>query len=213
MVVGALKYPINSEKRKNRIFNLIKHPGEYDIDYDDEDISTLDDYNDDDDDNDDDGLGTYQITVKSNKIVVINKSLQIASLEKQNNCNAITKIDMELKKTDLVQQLDKQVTPQSHNTTTTTTTVPRKMMNKSTKRVHVAPSGVRRHYDLSFKSTFKEKSIAIKTPTQCRRKECTNCSTKSMLSLLKKMNVEVDPPPHPKQKNYSTSTRLMQKAS
>uniref|UniRef100_M1A775 Histone H3.2 n=1 Tax=Solanum tuberosum TaxID=4113 RepID=M1A775_SOLTU len=52
----------------------------------------------------------------------------------------------------------------------------------------------------------KREGGAQQTPTQCRRKECTTSSTKSM-------NVQVAPPPHPKQSNRSSSTRPMQKTS
>ncbi|KAH0782377.1 hypothetical protein KY290_001975 [Solanum tuberosum] len=136
----------------------------------------------------------------------------------------------ELKKTDLVQQLDKQGTPQSHNSTTMSS---RKRMNESTKRVQVAPPRVRLLSDLSFEKnldrdkqshkgfkkmesdhhTETKREGAQKTPTQCRRKECTTGSTKSMLPPLMKMNVQVSPLLHPKQSNCSSRTKPMQKTS
>ncbi|XP_015087095.1 RNA-binding protein 28-like [Solanum pennellii] len=252
ILVGASKYPVEFEKRKNRIFNLIKYPGEHDIDEEDNAIS-IDDNDDDNDDNEEeddvtsvedpekeeeDGLATQQVTAESNKPmvtklrIVISKSVQVA-LEKQNNNNPITESGTELKKTDLVQQLDKQGTPQSHNTTTMES---RKRMKESTKRVQVAPLRVRLLSDLSFQKHLdrgkqlqkqspkgfkktdsdtekKREDGARQTPIQSRRKECTTGSTKSMLPPLMKMNVEVAPPPHPKQRNCSSSTRPMQKIS
>lgn len=59
----------------------------------------------------------------------------------------------------------------------------------------------------------KREDGARQTPIQSRRKECTTGSTKSMLPLLMMMNVEVAPPPHPKKRNCSSSTRPMQKIS
>ncbi|KAG5627392.1 hypothetical protein H5410_012610 [Solanum commersonii] len=183
------------------------------------------------------GLGTQLITAESNKPlvtkirIVIRKSVQVAPAEKQNNCSAITESSTELKKTDLVQQLDKQGTPQSHNSTTMPS---RKRMNESTKRVQVAAPRVRLLSGLSFEKHLdrdkqshegfkkmdsdhhtekKREEGAQKTPTQCRRKECTTGSTKSMLPPLMKMNVQVSPPLHPKQSNCSSSTRPMQKTS
>lgn len=49
ILIGASKYPVEFEKRKNRIFNLIKYPGEHDIDEEDDAISIDDDDDDDDD--------------------------------------------------------------------------------------------------------------------------------------------------------------------
>ncbi|KAK6804115.1 hypothetical protein RDI58_001899 [Solanum bulbocastanum] len=241
--VGAFKYQPQFEKRKARIIKFLMNPSITSTDDDDdeeEEEEVIEDNVGDQDDvtsieepekEEEDGLGTQQITAESNKPlvtkirIVIRKSVQVVPAEKQNNCST------ELKKIDLVQQLDKQGTPQSHNTTTMPS---RKRMNESTKRVQVAPPRVRLLSDLSFEKHLdrdkqchkgfkkmdsdhhtekKREEGAQKTPTQCRRKECTTGSTKSMLPPLMKMNVQVAPPPHPKQSNCSSSTRPMQKTS
>uniref|UniRef100_M1CD87 Uncharacterized protein n=1 Tax=Solanum tuberosum TaxID=4113 RepID=M1CD87_SOLTU len=245
--VGAFKYQPQFEKRKARIIKFLMNPSitSTDDDYDDEEEVIEDNVGDQDDvtsveepeKEEEDGLGTQQITAESNKPlvtkirIVIRKSVQVAAAEKQNNCNAITESSTELKKTDLVQQLDKQGTPHSHNSTTMPS---RKRMKESTKRVQVAPPRVRLLSDLSFDKHLdrdkqshkgfkkmesdyhienKREEGAQKTHTQCRRKECTTGSTKSMLSPLMKMNVQVSPPLHPKQSKCSSSTRPMQKTS
>ncbi|KAK4731733.1 hypothetical protein R3W88_024721 [Solanum pinnatisectum] len=197
ILVGASKYPVEFEKHKNRIFNLIKYPGEHDIDDEDDDIKRRRR-----------GLGTLQITTESNKPletkirIVFNKSVQVVPLKKHNNCNA-----------NLVQKLDKQGTPQSDNTTTMAS---RKRMNDSTKRVQVAPPRVRLLFDLSFEKHLDRGKQLQKQSQRLQedgeRKECTAGLTKSMLPPFMKMNVEVSPP-HPKQSNCSSSTRLMQKTS
>ncbi|WMV10885.1 hypothetical protein MTR67_004270 [Solanum verrucosum] len=245
--VGAFKYQPQFEKRKARIIKFLMNPSITSTDDDDdeeEEEEVIEDNVGDQDDvtsveepeKEEDGLGTQLITAESNKPlvtkirIVIRKSVQVAPAEKQNNCSAITESSTELKKTDLVQQLDKQGTPQSHNSTTMSS---RKRMNESTKRVQVAPPRVRLLSDLSFERNLdrdkqshkgfkkmesdhhtekKREEGAQKTPTQCRRKECTNGSTKSMLPPLMKMNVQVSPL-HPKQSNCSSSTRPMQKTS
>ncbi|KAL3380786.1 hypothetical protein AABB24_001108 [Solanum stoloniferum] len=246
--VGAFKYQPQFEKRKARIIKFLVNPSITSTDDDDDEEEEEEVIEDNVGDQDDvtsieepekeeaDGLGTQQITAESNKPlvtkirIVIRKSVQVAAAEKQNNCNAITETSTELKKADLVQQLDKQGTPQSHNSTTMPS---RKRMNESTKRVQVAPPRVRLLSDLSFEKhldrdkqshkgfkkmesdhhTEKKREGAQKTPTQCRRKECTTGSTKSMLPPLMKMNVQVSPPLHPKQSSCSSSTRPMQKTS
>ncbi|KAG5627402.1 hypothetical protein H5410_012620 [Solanum commersonii] len=244
--VGAIKYQLQFEKRKARIIKFLMNPSITSTDDYDEEEEVIEDNVGDQDDvtsveepekKEVDGLGTQQITAESNKPlvtkirIVIRKSVQVAAAEKQNNCNAITESSTELKKTDLVQQLDKQGTPQSHNSTTMPS---RKRMNESTKRVQVAAPRVRLLSDLSFEKHLdrdkqshkgfkkmesdhhtekKRQEGAQKTPTQCRRKECTTGSTKSMLPPLMKMNVQVSAPLHPKQSNCSSSTRPMQKTS
>ncbi|KAG5627400.1 hypothetical protein H5410_012618 [Solanum commersonii] len=244
--VGAFKYQPQFEKRKARIIKFLMNPSITSTDDNDEEEEVIEDNVGDQDDvtsveepekKEADGLGTQQITAESNKPlvtkirIVIRKSVQVAAAEKQNNCNAITESSTELKKTDSVQQLDKQGTPQSHNSTTMPS---RKRMNESTKRVQVAPPRVRLLSDLSFEKHLdrdkqchkgfkkmesdyhtekKRQEGAQKTPTQCRRKECTTGSTKSMLPLLLKMNVQVSAPLHPKQSKCSSSTRPMQKTS
>uniref|UniRef100_M1CD97 Uncharacterized protein n=1 Tax=Solanum tuberosum TaxID=4113 RepID=M1CD97_SOLTU len=243
--VGAFKYQPEFEKRKARIIKFLMNPSITSTDDDEEEEEVIEDNVGDQDDvtsvaepeKEEDVLGTQLITAESNKPlvtkirIVIRKSVQVAPAEKQNNCNATTESSMELKKTNLVQQLDKQGTPQSHNSTTMPS---RKRMNESTKRVQVAPPRVRLLSDLSFEKNLdrdkqshkgfkkmesdhhtekKREEGAQKTPTQCRRKECTTGSTKSMLPPLMKMNVQVSPPLHPKQSKCSSSTRPMQKTS
>ncbi|KAL3380767.1 hypothetical protein AABB24_001094, partial [Solanum stoloniferum] len=222
--VGAFKYQPQFEKRKARIIKFLVNPSitsTDDDDDDDEEEEVIEDNVGDQDDvtsveelekEEDDGLGTQQITAESNKPlvtkirIVIRKSVQVAAAEKQNNCNAITESSTELKKTDLVQQLDKQGTPQSHNSTTMPS---RKRMNESTKRVQVAPPRVRLLSDLSFEKHLdrdkqshkgfkkmesdhhtekKREEGAQKTPTQCRKKECTTGSTK-MIEATKPVHV------------------------
>uniref|UniRef100_M1A778 Uncharacterized protein n=1 Tax=Solanum tuberosum TaxID=4113 RepID=M1A778_SOLTU len=204
-----------------------------------------------------DGLGTQQRTAESNKPlvtkirIVIRKSVcygsaspkycycfviwvevcstvQVAPAEKQNNCSAITESSTELKKTDLVQQLDKQGTPHSQNTTT----MPSRKRNESTKPPRVkqllsdfsfekqldGDKQLQKQSHKGFKkmesdTEKKREEGAQQTLTQCRRKECTTGSTNSILPPLMKMNVEVAPPPNPKQSNCSSSTRPMQKTS
>ncbi|KAK4738289.1 hypothetical protein R3W88_001986 [Solanum pinnatisectum] len=152
-----------------------------------------------------DGLGTQQITAESNKPlvtkirIVIRKSVQVVPEEKQNNCYAITESSTELKKTDLVQQLDKQGTPQSHNTTTMPS---RKRMNESTKPPRVkqllSDLSFEKHLDRDKQShkgfkkmecdhdTEKKREVgAQQTPTQRTRKECN--------TGLTKMNVATKP--------------------
>ncbi|KAH0784379.1 hypothetical protein KY290_003977 [Solanum tuberosum] len=197
--VGAFKYQPQFEKRKARIIKFLMNPSitSTDDDYDDEEEVIEDNVGDQDDvtsveepeKEEDDGLGTQQITAESNKPlvtkirIVIRKSVQVAAAEKQNNCNAITESSTELKKTDLHLDRDKQ----SH---------------KGFKKM-----------ESDYHTENKREEGAQKTHTQCRRKECTTGSTKSMLSPLMKMNVQVSPPLHPKQSKCSSSTRPMQKTS
>ncbi|KAL3348528.1 hypothetical protein AABB24_021945, partial [Solanum stoloniferum] len=139
--VAAFKYQPQFEKRKARIIKFLMNPS---ITSTEEEEEVIEDNVGDQDDvtsieepekEEEDGLGTQQITAESNKPlvtkirIVIRKSVQVAPAEKQNHCSAITESSTELKKTDLVQQLDKQGTPQSHNTTTMPS---RKRMNEST---------------------------------------------------------------------------------
>ncbi|KAK4738319.1 hypothetical protein R3W88_002016 [Solanum pinnatisectum] len=242
--VGAFKYQPQFEKRKARIIKFLMNPSITSTDDDDdEEEEVIEDNVGDQDDvtsieepekEEEDGLGTQQITAESNKPlvtkirIVIRKSVQVAPAEKQNNCSAIKESSTELKKTDLVQQLDKQGTPQSHNTTT----MPSRKRNESTK----PPRLKQLLSDFSFEKQLdgdkqlqkqshkgfkkmesdtekKREEGAQQTPTQCRRKECTTGSTKNMPPPLMKMNVEVAPPPNPKQSNCSSSTRPMQKTS
>lgn len=170
--VGAFKYQPQFEKRKARIIKFLMNPSITSTDDYDEEEEVIEDNVGDQDDvtsveepekKEVDGLGTQQITAESNKPlvtkirIVIRKSVQVAAAEKQNNCNAITESSTELKKTDLVQQLDKQGTPQSHNSTTMPS---RKRMNESTKRVQVAAPRVRLLSDLSFeKHPMQEKRV------------------------------------------------------
>uniref|UniRef100_A0A3Q7EH89 Uncharacterized protein n=1 Tax=Solanum lycopersicum TaxID=4081 RepID=A0A3Q7EH89_SOLLC len=239
--VDAFKYQPQFEKRKAGIIKFLMNPSMTSTDDDDEGEEEAMEDNVGDQDSieepekeEGDGLGTQQITAESNKTlsrkikIVIRKSVKVAPAETQNNCNAKTESSTELKKTDLVQQRDK---PQSHNTTTMPS---RKRMNASTKRVQVAPPRVRLLSDLSFEKHLdrekqshkgfkkmesdhhtekKRQGGAQKTPSQCRRKGCTTGSTKSMLPPLMKMNVQVAPPPNPKQSNCSSSIRPMQKTS
>ncbi|KAG5627432.1 hypothetical protein H5410_012650 [Solanum commersonii] len=220
--VGAFKYQPQFEKRKARIIKFLMNPSITSTDDDEEEEEeeeeeeVIEDNVDDQDDvisveepekEEADGLGTQQITAESNKPlvtkirIVIRKSVQVAAAEKQNNCNAITESSTELKKTDLVQQLDKQGTPQSHNTTTMAS---RKRMNESTKRVQVALPRVRLLSDLSFEKHLdrdkqshkgfkkmecdhdtKKKREEGAQQTQRTRKECT--------TGLTKMNVATKP--------------------
>ncbi|KAK6780310.1 hypothetical protein RDI58_022494 [Solanum bulbocastanum] len=82
ILVGASKYPVEFEKHKNRIFNMIKYPGEHDIDDEDDDISTFDD-NDDEtivevpEKEEEEGLGTQQITTESNKPLHLDRGKQL----------------------------------------------------------------------------------------------------------------------------------------
>ncbi|KAH0782360.1 hypothetical protein KY290_001958 [Solanum tuberosum] len=213
--VGAFKYQPQFEKRKARIIKFLMNPSITSTDDDEEEV--IEDNVGDQDDvtsieepekEEEDGLGTQQITAESNKPlvtkirIVIRKSVQVAAAEKQNNCSAITESSTELKKTDLVQQLDKQGTPQSHNSTTMPS---RKRMNESTKRVQVAPPRVRLLSDLSFEKhldrdkqshkgfkkmecdhhTEKKREEGGAQQTQRTRKECT--------TGLTKMNVATKP--------------------
>ncbi|KAH0730950.1 hypothetical protein KY289_002138 [Solanum tuberosum] len=247
--VGAFKYQPQFEKRKARIIKFLMNPSITSTDDDDDDDDeeeeeeVIEDNVGDQDDvtsieepekEEEDGLGTQQITAESNKPlvtkirIVIRKSVQVAPAEKQNNCSAITESSTELKKTDLVQQLDKQGTPQSHNTTT----MPSRKRNESTKPPRVkqllsdfsfekqldGDKQLQKQSHKGFKkmesdTEKKREEGAQQTLTQCRRKECTTGSTNSILPPLMKMNVEVAPPPNPKQSNCSSSTRPMQKTS
>ncbi|KAK6804134.1 hypothetical protein RDI58_001918 [Solanum bulbocastanum] len=242
--VGAFKYQPQFEKRKARIIKFLMNPSitSTDDDDDDEEEEVIEHNVGDQDDvtsieepekEEEDGLGTQQITAESNKPlvtkirIVIRKSVQVAPAEKQNNYSAIKESSTEWKKTDLVQQLDKQGTPQYHNTTA----MPSRNRNESTERPRVKQllsdfsfekqlDGDKQLQKQSHKGfnkmesdTEKKREGAQKTPTQCRRKECTTGSTKSMLPPLMKMNVQVAPPPNPKQSNCSSSTRPMQKTS
>ncbi|WMV10905.1 hypothetical protein MTR67_004290 [Solanum verrucosum] len=240
--VGAFKYQPQFEKRKARIIKFLMNPSITSTDDDEEEEVIEDNVGDQDDvtsieepeKEEADGLGTQQITAESNKPlvtkirIVIRKSVQVAPAEKQNNCSEITESSTELKKTDLVQQLDKQGTPQSHNTTT----MQSRKRNQSTKPPRVkqllSDFSFEKHLDgdkqlqkqshkgfkkMESDTEKKREEGAQQTLTQCRRKECTTGSTKSILPPLMKMNVEVAPPPNPKQSNCSSSTRPMQKTS
>ncbi|WMV10859.1 hypothetical protein MTR67_004244 [Solanum verrucosum] len=195
--VGAFKYQPQFEKHKARIIKFLMNPSITSTDDDDEEEEeeVIEDNVGDQDDvtsveepekEEEDGLGTQQITAESNKPlvtkirIVIRKSVQVAAAEKQNNCNAITESSTELKKTDLVQQLDKQGTPQSHNSTTMPS---RKRMNEE-KQSH---KGFKK-MESDHHTEKKREEGAQKTPTQCRKKECTTGSTK-MIEATKPVHV------------------------
>ncbi|KAG5627361.1 hypothetical protein H5410_012579 [Solanum commersonii] len=217
--VGAFKYQPQFEKRKTRIIKFLMNPS----------ITSTDDDDDEEEEVIENNVGDQDDVTSVEEPEKEEDGLyKVAPAEKQNNCSAITESSRELKKTDLVQQLDKQGTPQSHNTTTMASS----KRNESTKPPRVkqllsdfsfekqldGDKQLQKQSHKGFKkmesdTEKKREEGAQQTPTQCRRKECTTGSTKSMLPPLMKMNVQVAPPPNPKQSNCSSSTRPMQKTS
>ncbi|PHT59834.1 hypothetical protein CQW23_02197 [Capsicum baccatum] len=225
ILVAQYNYAVQLEKRKNKLIKMLLYPDRDEYSEDDG-SSTLDEEEEDSVGDEDEVTKveeekeTQQITAPTNQKpslkfrVKINSCIQVAPLEKHNNCNAM----VELKKsseTNLVKkqlEADKQRTrQQSHNTTTMRSEIDlvdkqldadKEGTRKRNMPAQVAPRprGKLLVSDFSFEEQLDgDKQLKKQTDNGFRKieenkreeqKECTTGLSKSMLPPLMKMNNE-----------------------